>query len=149
MSIVSESKPWCDITSAENALGIDSQPFTTASPFFQISLSLFARTVGLLSRPAVGRVQGTADYTRPRPPLRNALHHQVAAVARVRAHLAGPAALVHGLGEGLAQQHVGALQLVEGVEARRALRIHALALAPDDHAERLDRHSHAGDKPRA
>ena len=51
MSIVSESNPWCDITSAENALGIDSQPFTTASPFFQISLSLFARKGGLLSHP--------------------------------------------------------------------------------------------------
>ena len=50
MSIVSESNPWCDITSAENPLGMDSQPFTTASPFAQISFSLFARTDALLSR---------------------------------------------------------------------------------------------------
>src|SRR6266403_4501329 len=49
MSIVSESNPWCDITSAENALGMDSQPFTTASPLAQISFSLFALTCGLPS----------------------------------------------------------------------------------------------------
>src|SRR4051812_34008564 len=118
MSIVSESKPWCDITSAEKALGIDSQPFTTASPFFQISLSLFARTGGLLShpRPLTGpgapriiraRIEERPGFAGALPrSLRRALHHQVAAVAGVRAHLAGPASLVHGLGEGLAQQHV-------------------------------------------
>src|SRR6185436_3298604 len=117
MSIVRESKPWCDITSAENALGMDSQPFTTASPFFQISLSLFART-GDSSRPA--RFPGRRHrglYASGPAPLRDPPHHQMTPVAGVRAHLAGPAALVHGLGEGLAQQDVGALQLVEGVEA--------------------------------
>src|SRR5690349_9809949 len=112
MSTVSESKPWCAMTSAENAAGIDSHPFTTASPFFQISLSLFARTVGLLSLP--GPLPGPGHrglYAVGRASLRQALHHQVAPVARVRAHLAGPAALVDGLGEGLAHQHVGTLQL--------------------------------------
>src|SRR5947208_1961698 len=39
MSTVSESKPWWAMTSAENPLGIDSQPFTTASPRAQIVLS--------------------------------------------------------------------------------------------------------------
>src|SRR5258705_4128279 len=148
MSMVSESKPWCDITSAENALGIDSQPFTTASPFFQISLSLFART-GDSSRPARFPSQRHRGlYASGPSPLRDLPHHQMAPVAGVRAHLAGPAALVHRLGERLAQQHVGALELVQRVEARRALRVHRLALAADDHAERLDRpprgRDHAG-----
>src|SRR5205085_1940645 len=46
MSIVIESKPWCAMTSVENALGIDAQPLTAASPFAQISRNLFARTLG-------------------------------------------------------------------------------------------------------
>src|SRR5512144_3114014 len=44
MSTVIESNPWCAITSAENALGIDAHPLTTASPFAQMSRSLFALT---------------------------------------------------------------------------------------------------------
>src|SRR5438309_5904194 len=44
MSTVSESKPWWAMTSAENPLGIDSQPFTTASPRAQIALSVFSLT---------------------------------------------------------------------------------------------------------
>src|SRR2546422_5868565 len=44
MSTVSESKPWWAMTSAENPLGIDSQPFTTASPRAQIVLSVFSLT---------------------------------------------------------------------------------------------------------
>src|SRR5687767_13818662 len=44
MSIVRESKPWWASTSAENALGMASQPLTTASPRFQIDRSVFART---------------------------------------------------------------------------------------------------------
>src|SRR6185503_1425594 len=44
MSTGSESKPWWAITSAENELGIDSQPFTTASPRAQIFLSVFSLT---------------------------------------------------------------------------------------------------------
>ena len=44
MSIVSESKPWWAITSAEKELGIDSQPFTTASPRAQIFFSVFSLT---------------------------------------------------------------------------------------------------------
>src|SRR5213592_166910 len=44
MSTVSESNPWWAITSAEKALGMESQPFTTASPRFQIVFSVFSRT---------------------------------------------------------------------------------------------------------
>src|SRR5262245_36907489 len=44
MSTVSESKPWCAMTSAENELGIDSHPFTTASPRAQIVFSVFSLT---------------------------------------------------------------------------------------------------------
>src|SRR6266404_3459693 len=44
MSTVSESNPWWAITSAENELGTDSQPFTTASPRAQIFLSVFSLT---------------------------------------------------------------------------------------------------------
>src|SRR5437867_5120571 len=44
MSTVSESNPWCAMISAENELGIDSQPFTTASPRDQIALSVFSLT---------------------------------------------------------------------------------------------------------
>jgi hypothetical protein len=44
MSTVSESKPWCAITSAEKPEGIDSHPLTTASPRAQISRTVFFRT---------------------------------------------------------------------------------------------------------
>src|SRR5258706_293307 len=44
MSTVSESNSWCAMISAENELGIDSHPFTTASPRFQIALSVFSLT---------------------------------------------------------------------------------------------------------
>src|SRR5256885_1159055 len=44
MSTVSESKPWWAMTSAEKPVGIDSHPFTTASPFFQIAFSVFSLT---------------------------------------------------------------------------------------------------------
>src|SRR5687768_11129382 len=44
MSMVSESKPWWAITSAEKALGMPSHPLTTASPRFQIVRSVFSRT---------------------------------------------------------------------------------------------------------
>src|SRR5688572_23744301 len=44
MSMVRESKPWWASTSAEKALGMASQPLTTASPRFQIDRSVFART---------------------------------------------------------------------------------------------------------
>src|SRR5881397_2185149 len=44
MSTVSESNPWWAMISAENELGIDSQPFTTASPRAQIALSVFSLT---------------------------------------------------------------------------------------------------------
>src|SRR5881396_386434 len=44
MSTVRESNPWWAMTSAENALGIDSHPFTTASPRAQIVLSVFSLT---------------------------------------------------------------------------------------------------------
>src|SRR2546428_9608433 len=44
MSTVSESNPWWAMTSAENELGIDSQPFTTASPRAQIFLNVFSLT---------------------------------------------------------------------------------------------------------
>src|SRR2546428_8127507 len=44
MSTVRESNPWWAMTSAENALGIDSHPFTTASPRAQIVFSVFSLT---------------------------------------------------------------------------------------------------------
>src|SRR5688500_4454003 len=44
MSMVRESKPWCAMTSAEKALGMASQPLTTASPRFQMDRSVLART---------------------------------------------------------------------------------------------------------
>jgi hypothetical protein len=42
--MVSESKPWCAITSAEKPLGMDSHPLITASPFAQIFFNAFSRT---------------------------------------------------------------------------------------------------------
>src|SRR5512145_1419570 len=44
MSTVSESKPWWAMTSAENELGIDSHPLTTASPRAQIFFTVFSLT---------------------------------------------------------------------------------------------------------
>jgi hypothetical protein len=44
MSTVSESKPWCDITSEAKELGMLSQPLMAASPRFQMSLSVLALT---------------------------------------------------------------------------------------------------------
>src|SRR3989304_929521 len=54
MSIVSESNPWCAMTSAEKGLGIATQPFAPAPPFAQMARSVFSLTVPLLSelRPA-------------------------------------------------------------------------------------------------
>src|SRR2546428_5794893 len=71
MSTVSESNPWCAMISAENELGIDSQPFTTASPRAQIALSVFSLTSlsfwrrGL--RPPLDSPANTPDPG-PRPP---------------------------------------------------------------------------------
>src|SRR3989442_13876426 len=45
MSTVSESKPWCAMTSAVKAVGIDSHPLTAVSPRFHIVLRRFFRTV--------------------------------------------------------------------------------------------------------
>src|SRR5438094_345372 len=45
MSTVSESKPWCAMTSAVKAVGIDSHPLTAVSPRFHIVLRRFSRTV--------------------------------------------------------------------------------------------------------
>src|SRR3989442_14836892 len=99
MSRVSESKRWCDITAAENALGIDSQPLTTASPLFQISLSLFARTAGS-SRPRPLPGPGHRGLYAPWPPsLWQPLQHEMAAVARVPAHRPRPAPPADSLGE--------------------------------------------------
>src|SRR2546430_4584379 len=64
MSTVSESKPWWAMTSAENPLGIDSQPFTTASPRAQIVLSVFSLTS--LSSPS-GVELGAADRSEVAP----------------------------------------------------------------------------------
>src|SRR2546427_4015655 len=64
MSTVSESKPWWAMTSAENPLGIDSQPFTTASPRAQIVLSVFSLTS--LSSPS-GVELGAADRAEVAP----------------------------------------------------------------------------------
>src|SRR5213594_3942224 len=59
MSTVRESNPWWAMTSAENALGIDSHPFTTASPRAQIVFSVFSLTS--LSSPS-GAELGTAHH---------------------------------------------------------------------------------------
>src|SRR3989449_11193689 len=45
MATVSESKPWCAMTSAVKAVGIDSHPLTAVSPRFHIVLRRFSRTV--------------------------------------------------------------------------------------------------------
>ena len=52
MSTVSESNPWCAMTSAENALGMESQPLTTFPPRFQIVRSVFSRMGRYLPLPA-------------------------------------------------------------------------------------------------
>jgi hypothetical protein len=44
MSTTRESKPWWAMISAEKALGMASQPLTTASPFAQIFLRVFSLT---------------------------------------------------------------------------------------------------------
>src|SRR4029453_16912924 len=49
------------MTSAENALGIDAQPLTAASPFAHISRSLFARTSDSSSRFGDDRPAGLAE----------------------------------------------------------------------------------------
>src|ERR1700674_4615721 len=41
--MVNESQPWCAIVSAENAVGIASQPLRTAPPAFQMVRILFSR----------------------------------------------------------------------------------------------------------
>src|SRR5438093_4705643 len=72
MSTVSESNPWCAMISAENELGIDSQPFTTASPRAQIALSVFSLTSlsfwrrGL--RPPLDSPANTRNALAPPPP---------------------------------------------------------------------------------
>src|SRR5919106_131685 len=128
---VSESNPWCAIASAETALGMESHPFTTASPFAQICLFVFARTV-CSSRPP-----GPRGPWAPRIVLSDAPHEQMTAVQGVGANVGWPAALLGGLRPGVGEQDVGALQLVERVEARRALRIHRRALAAQTHRQRL------------
>jgi hypothetical protein len=49
------------MTSAENALGIASQPFTTASPRAQMDRSLFSRTRASFDRLRIGRGAGSSD----------------------------------------------------------------------------------------
>src|SRR5205814_1290107 len=72
MSTVSESNPWCAMISAENELGIDSQPFTTASPRAQIALSVFSLTSLSLwrrgLRPPLDSPANTRDAWLPPPP---------------------------------------------------------------------------------
>ena len=69
MSTVSESNPWWAITSAENELGIDSHPFTTASPRAQIFLSVFSlTTLSLLGEGGSAYVSSGRHTTRK-------LHH--------------------------------------------------------------------------
>src|SRR5207302_3579264 len=46
--MVNESQPWCAIVSAENAVGIASQPLRTAPPPFQMERILFSRIAILL-----------------------------------------------------------------------------------------------------
>src|SRR5438552_3446959 len=72
MSTVSESNPWCAMISAENELGIDSQPFTTASPRAQIALSVFSLTSLSLWRKGLRPPLDSPPTTRDaglRPPL--------------------------------------------------------------------------------
>src|SRR5438552_1559681 len=84
--------------------------------------------------------------TRPFYPGRSAdsAVQEVAAIGGVRPDLGRPAALFDGLGPGLARQDLGALDLVEGAEARLAFDHDGLDLAPDRDLERLD--LEAGDR---
>src|SRR3989442_9615647 len=73
MSTVSESNPWLPMTSAQNELGIDSPPLTTASPRAQIFFTVFSLTT--LSCPfgeggsaCTARVQAPPPPGLPRPP---------------------------------------------------------------------------------
>src|SRR5437660_22258 len=50
-----ESMPWWAMTSAENALGIESHPLTTASPRLQICFTVLGLTVVVLPRGAPPR----------------------------------------------------------------------------------------------
>src|SRR2546426_5587573 len=77
----------------------------------------------------------------PSPPgataSRDATVEDVAAVPRVRAHLAGPTPLVHRLRPGVARQHLGALDLVERVVEGFLLDHDRLALAAEHHRQLL------------
>src|SRR5438093_1543484 len=77
MSTVRESNPWWAMTSAENALGIDSHPFTTASPRAQIVFSVFSLTS--LSSPS-GAELGTAHH----PEIAPATDSQILGLLEVR-----------------------------------------------------------------
>src|ERR1700752_2769395 len=71
MSTVSESNPWWAMTSAENELGIDSHPLTTASPRAQIFLSVFSLTMRsclVVERGLRLRELGTAHDAEVAPP---------------------------------------------------------------------------------
>src|SRR2546428_3918182 len=69
----------------------------------------------------------------------------VAAVLRVRAHLAWPAPLVHRLRPRVAREHLGALDLVEGVVEGLVLDHDRLALAADHHRQLLPLEARRGD----
>src|SRR5947208_15869337 len=60
MSTVSESKPWCAMTSAVKAVGIDSHPLTAVSPRFHIVLRRFSRTVLSLRADTLGPLYRTS-----------------------------------------------------------------------------------------
>src|SRR5438034_1014494 len=60
MSSVSESKPWCAMTSAVKAVGIDSHPLTAVSPRFHIVLRRFSRTVLSLRADTLGPLYRTS-----------------------------------------------------------------------------------------
>src|SRR5947208_3471381 len=100
MSTVSESKPWCAMTSAVKAVGIDSHPLTAVSPRFHIVLRRFSRTVlslradtpGPLYRTSVALVLRRA--TPGWPPRRSVMKVLtiISLVAAALVALTGPAA---------------------------------------------------------
>src|SRR6266540_7030939 len=61
------------------------------------------------------------------------LEHHVAAVPGVRPHLARPAPLIHRLGPGRAEEHLGTLNLVERAVPGLILDHHGAALPAHDH----------------
>src|SRR6266536_130861 len=84
----------------------------------------------------------------PGPPSEDPLEHHVAAVLGVRPHLSRPPPLIHHLGPGGAQEHLGAVELVERVVAGLVLDHDRAPLTAQDHGHRLPLEARGGDDAR-